>query len=116
MDVFDPQKLEYESFRLREDEVQSLCDTLCIKQQTHLACVKFRASGVRSIHGQLNKLLVVVDTLLPNIADCQCLFSAMNNIICDIKKVITTNKAEKQLSVSTVEPQCEKWNPELYST
>ena len=38
----------------------------------------------------------------------------MYNIITDIRKVITTSNAEKQLFISTVGPPREKWNPEPY--
>ena len=57
---------------------------------------------------------MAVDTLSPTNADCERGFSAMNNIITDIRNVITTSNVEKQLFVSAVAPPCEKWNPELY--
>ena len=115
MDVLNPEKIEDENSRFGEDEVKSLCDTLRLnKQQTHLAYIEFKASGGRSIPDQLNKLLVAVDTLSPSNADCERGFSAMNNIITDIRNVITTNNTEKQLFVSTVGLLCEKWNPEPY--
>ena len=94
--------------------MKSLCDTPFLnKQQTHLVYIEFKASGRRGIPDLLNKLLVAIDTFSPRNADCERGFSAMNNIITDTKKVITTNNAEKQL-VSTVGPPCEKWNPEPY--
>ena len=115
MDVLDPEKNKHENPRFGEDEVKSLCDTLRLnKQQTHLAYIEFKANGGRSIPDQLNKLLVAVDTLSPTNADCERGFSAMNNIITDIRNVITTSNVEKQLFFSIVAPPCEKWNPELF--
>ena len=57
---------------------------------------------------------MAVDNLSPSNADCKRGFSAMNNIITEIRNVITTNNAEKHLFVSTVGLPCEKWNPEIY--
>ena len=112
MDVLDPEKIKHENSRFGEDEVKSLCDILHLnKQQTHLANIEFKASGGRSIPDQLDKLLVAVDTLSPSNTNCECEFSAMNNIIIEIRNMITTNNAEKQLLVSAVGLQCEKWNP-----
>ena len=71
IDVLDPQKIDHENPRFGEYEVKSLCGTLRLnKQQTHLAYIKFKASGGRSIPDQLNKLMVAVDTLSPSNADC----------------------------------------------
>ena len=71
IDVLDPQKIDHENPPFG-DEVKSLCGTLRLnKQQTHLAYIEFKASGGRSIPDQLNKLMVAVDTLSPNNADCQ---------------------------------------------
>ena len=115
IDVLDPQKIDHENLRFGEDEVKSLCGTLRLnKQQTHLAYIEFKASGGKSIPDQLNKLMVAVDTLSPNNADCERGFSAMNSIITDSRNPISTNNAEKQLIVSTVGPPYEKWNPEPY--
>ena len=109
MDVLDPEKIEHENPRFGEDEVKCLCDTLRLnKQQTHLAYIEFEASGRRSIPDLLNKLLEAVDTLSTSNADCKRGISAMNNIFIDIRNVITTNNAEKQLFVSAVGPPCEK--------
>ena len=111
--MLDQQKIDHENLRFGEDKVKSLCGTLRLnKQQTHLAYIKFKANGGRSIPDQLNKLMVAVDTLSSSNADCERGFSSMNNIITDSRNAITTNNAEKQLFVSTVGPPCEKWNPE----
>ena len=115
IDVLDPKKIDHENPRFGEDEVKSLCGILCLnKQQTHLAYIEFKASGERSIPDQLNKVFVAIDTLSPSNAECEREFSAMNNIITDSRDAITTNNAEKQFSVNTVRPPCEKWNPEPY--
>ena len=71
-------------------------------QGTHLAYNEFKASGWRSIPDQLYKLLVAVDTLSPSNVDTEQGFSALNNIITDIRNAITTNNAEKQLFGSSV--------------
>ena len=98
MDGLDPEKIEHKNPRFWEDEVKSLCDTLGLsKQQTHLAYIEFKERGERRIPDQQNKLLVAVDALSPSNTDCERGFSAMNNIITDIRNVITTNNAEKQL-------------------
>ena len=113
--MLDPQKIDHENPRFGEDEVKSLCGTLCLnKQLTHLAYIEFKAIGGRSIPDQLNKVMVAVDILSPSNADCERGFSAMNNIITDSRNAITTNNAKMQLFVSTVGPPCEKWKPEPY--
>ena len=115
IDVLDPEKIDNENPRFGEDEVKSLCGTLRLyKQQTHLAYIEFKASGERSIPDQLNKLMVAIDTFSPSNAECERGFSAINNIITDSRNAITTNNAEKQLFVSTVQPPCKKWNPGPY--
>ena len=115
IDVLDPKKIGRENPRFVEDKAKSLCDSLRLKkQQTHFTYIDFEASRGRSIPGQLNKLLVAVDTLSPSNADCERGFRATNNIFTNIRNVITTNNAEKQLFVSTVGLPCEKWNPEPY--
>ena len=109
MDVLDPEKIEHENPRFGKDAVKSLCGTLRLnKQQTHLAYIELKASGGRSIADQTNKLVVAVDTLSPSNPDCERGFSVMNNIITDIRNVIATNNAEKQLFVSAMGPPCEK--------
>ena len=98
IDVLNPEKIDHENPRFGEDEVKSLCGTLRFnKQQPHLACIEFKASGERSIPDQLNKLMVAIDTLSPRNAECEGGFSAVNNIITDSRNAVTTNNAEKQL-------------------
>ena len=65
IDVLDSEKLEHENPRFGEKEVKSICQTFRLnKQETYPTYIKFKASGRRSISGQLNKLLVAVDTHL----------------------------------------------------
>ena len=67
---------------------------------SYLAYIEFKESGGKGISDQLNKMVVTVDTLSPNNAG----FSAINNIITDIRNVITSGNAEKQLFISNMGP------------
>ena len=109
MDVLYPEKLEHKNPCFGKREVKSFCETFRLnKHGTHLAYIKFKTSGRRSIPDQLNKLLVAVDTFLPSNPDCEQGFSTMNNIITDIRNMILTSFAKKYLFISTVGSPSEK--------
>ena len=104
----------HENPRLDEDEEKSLCNLLHLSKQTHLALIKYKAIGGRSVPNKLNKLLVAVDTLLTGNADCEPGFIAINNIITDSRSMITAYNAADLLFIGIVGPPTERWDPGQY--
>ena len=117
MAVLNPRNWVHENPRFGVNEVKSLCKAFHLNnQEIHLGFIECKSSGGRSLSNKFNKLLVAVDTLSQSNADCERVFSKMNNIINDRRSLITTNNTANLLFINTVGPPSQAWDPDPYVT